>query len=116
MCLQVIGDVLDKCGSNIDAASKRLEQLRLSGNNAPEAAQDPTAADREAGVLNCRGGSSLCLTGCTLGPHLCSEGTRPMPSCCGKQSCPAELELMTGTMPQCGGGTMPQCGGAHPCS
>ena len=49
--LQVIGDVLDECGSNIDAAIKRLEQLRLSGNNAPEAAQDPTAAGSEGGVL-----------------------------------------------------------------
>lgn len=57
--LQVIGDVLDECGSNIDAAIKRLEQLRLSGNNAPEAAQDPTAAGSEGGVQDSWGGSSL---------------------------------------------------------
>ena len=43
--------MLDECGSNIDAAIKRLEQLRLS-SNAPQAAQDPTAAETEAGVLN----------------------------------------------------------------
>ena len=50
--LQVIGDVLDECGSNIDAAIKRLEQLRLSSSNAPEAAQDHTVDETEAGVLN----------------------------------------------------------------
>ena len=87
--LQVIGDVLDECGSNIDAAIKRLEQLRLSGNTAPEAAQDPTAAESEAGALDCWAGKSV--FGRTSGPHLCTEGTRPMPFCCGKQSCNAAL-------------------------
>ena len=76
--------MLDECGSNIDAAIKRLELLRLSGNTAPEAAQDPTAAESEAGVLDCWVGP-LSSDRPPSGPHLCAEGTRRMPSCCGKQ-------------------------------